>query len=95
MKVKFLVTPVGLMMGNIESARRLKDALGRQGVEVTDDRDSEDFYKAACQKDLQSCPAQKQRATAPPWQQGIPATRELSHEFPVTPIALPMALPSP
>ncbi len=43
MKVKFLVTPVGLMMGNIESARRLKEALGLEGLEVTSDRESEDF----------------------------------------------------
>lgn len=37
MKVKFLVTPIGLMMGNIESARRLANALVRQGLQVTDD----------------------------------------------------------
>ncbi len=37
MKVKFLVTPVGLMMGNIESAKRLANALVRHGLEVTDD----------------------------------------------------------
>jgi 1,2-diacylglycerol-3-alpha-glucose alpha-1,2-glucosyltransferase len=37
LKVKFLVTPVGLMMGNIESAKRLANALVRQGLEVTDD----------------------------------------------------------
>ncbi len=37
MKVKFLVTPVGLMMGNIESAKRLANALIRQGLEVTND----------------------------------------------------------
>lgn len=37
MKVKFLVTPIGLMMGNIESAKRLANALIRQGLEVTDD----------------------------------------------------------
>ena len=43
MKVKFLVTPVGLMMGNIESANRLKDALAREGLEVTDNLNSEDF----------------------------------------------------
>ncbi len=43
MRVKFLVTPVGLMMGNIESARRLKLALGRNGVEVVDDPKTEDF----------------------------------------------------
>jgi 1,2-diacylglycerol-3-alpha-glucose alpha-1,2-glucosyltransferase len=43
LRVKFLVTPVGLMMGNIESARRLKNALLSQGVSVTDDRDAEDY----------------------------------------------------
>ena len=43
MKVKFLVTPVGLMMGNIESARRLKNALVREGLDVTDDPKAEDF----------------------------------------------------
>ncbi len=43
MKIKFLVTPVGLMMGNIESARRLKNALMREGVDVTDDPKAEDF----------------------------------------------------
>ncbi len=43
MKVKFLVTPVGLMMGNIESARRLKNALSDQGVLVTDDRHAEGY----------------------------------------------------
>lgn len=43
MKVKFLVTPVGLMMGNIESARRLKNALMREGLDVTDDPKAEDF----------------------------------------------------
>ncbi len=43
MKVKFLVTPVGLMMGNIESARRLKHALAGQGVEVSDDPADERF----------------------------------------------------
>jgi glycosyltransferase involved in cell wall biosynthesis len=37
LKVKFLVTPIGLMMGNIESAKRLANALVRQGLEVTDD----------------------------------------------------------
>ncbi len=43
MRVKFLVTPVGLMMGNIESARRLKSALLRQGLDVTDDPKETDF----------------------------------------------------
>jgi len=43
LKVKFLVTPVGLMMGNIESARRLKKALVDQGLDVTDDPKAEDF----------------------------------------------------
>lgn len=43
MKVKFLVTPVGLMMGNIESARRLKNALIHEGLDVTDDPRAEDF----------------------------------------------------
>lgn len=43
MKVKFLVTPVGLMMGNIESARRLKGALMGQGVDVSDDPADEEF----------------------------------------------------
>lgn len=43
LKVKFLVTPVGLMMGNIESARRLKVALAREGVDVTDDPKAEEF----------------------------------------------------
>lgn len=37
MRVKFLVTPIGLMMGNVVSANRLKDALVQEGVEVTDD----------------------------------------------------------
>jgi 1,2-diacylglycerol-3-alpha-glucose alpha-1,2-glucosyltransferase len=37
MRIKFLVTPIGLMTGNIISARRLRDALLRQGVDVTDD----------------------------------------------------------
>ena len=35
MRVRFLVTPVGLMMGNIESARRLEKALSARGLEVT------------------------------------------------------------
>jgi 1,2-diacylglycerol-3-alpha-glucose alpha-1,2-glucosyltransferase len=43
LKVKFLVTPVGLMMGNIESARRLKNALAREGVDVTDDPKAESY----------------------------------------------------
>jgi len=43
LRIKFLVTPVGLMMGNIESARRLRLALVRQGVEVIDERTAEDF----------------------------------------------------
>jgi 1,2-diacylglycerol-3-alpha-glucose alpha-1,2-glucosyltransferase len=43
LKVKFLVTPVGLMMGNIESARRLKKALGDLGVSVVDDRHAQGF----------------------------------------------------
>jgi 1,2-diacylglycerol-3-alpha-glucose alpha-1,2-glucosyltransferase len=43
LKIKFLVTPVGLMMGNIESARRLKNALVHQGLDVTDDPRAEDF----------------------------------------------------
>lgn len=42
MKVRFLVTPVGLMMGNVESARRLKEALSREGVEVTTECAPED-----------------------------------------------------
>ncbi|HYB06717.1 MAG TPA: glycosyltransferase family 4 protein [Nitrososphaerales archaeon] len=37
MKVKFLVTPVGLVMGNIISAQRLKEALSNEGVTVSDD----------------------------------------------------------
>lgn len=43
MRVKFLVTPVGLMMGNIESARRIREALARQGLDVTDKLDDQDF----------------------------------------------------
>ncbi len=43
MRVKFLVTPVGLMMGNIESARRMKNALALQGTDVTDDPDDQNF----------------------------------------------------
>lgn len=43
MRVKFLVTPVGLMMGNIESARRLKAALAQEGLDVTTDREAQDF----------------------------------------------------
>jgi len=43
LRVKFLVTPVGLMMGNIESARRLRNALMREGLDVTDDPKAEDF----------------------------------------------------
>ncbi len=39
MRVRFLVTPVGLMMGNVESARRLAAALARRGVEVTTEDD--------------------------------------------------------
>jgi len=38
LKVKFLVTPVGLMMGNIVAARRLKEALLNEGITVSDDR---------------------------------------------------------
>jgi len=41
--VKFLVTPVGLMMGNIESAKRLRKALEDQGLDVTDDPKAEDY----------------------------------------------------
>lgn len=43
MRVKFLVTPVGLMMGNVESARRMRNALARQGTDVTDTLEDEDF----------------------------------------------------
>ena len=43
MKVKFLVTPVGLMMGNIESAKRLRKALVQQGLDVTDDPKAESY----------------------------------------------------
>jgi 1,2-diacylglycerol-3-alpha-glucose alpha-1,2-glucosyltransferase len=43
LKVKFLVTPVGLMMGNIESARRLKNALTLEGLDVTDDPKADQF----------------------------------------------------
>jgi glycosyltransferase involved in cell wall biosynthesis len=43
MRIKFLVTPVGLMTGNIVSARRLKDALLREGVDVTDDPAEKDY----------------------------------------------------
>jgi glycosyltransferase involved in cell wall biosynthesis len=43
MRIKFLVTPVGLMTGNIVSARRLKDALLREGVDVTDDPTEKDY----------------------------------------------------
>jgi len=42
-RVKFLVTPVGLMMGNIESARRLREALAREGLDVTADREADKF----------------------------------------------------
>ncbi len=41
MRVGFLVTPVGLMMGNVKSARRLKEALSRRGVGVVTNPDSE------------------------------------------------------
>ena len=43
LKVKFLVTPVGLMMGNIVSARRLKEALLNEGVTVSDDRAEREY----------------------------------------------------
>ncbi len=43
LKVKFLVTPVGLMMGNIVSARRLKEALLNEGVTVSDDRADREY----------------------------------------------------
>lgn len=43
MKVKFLVTPVGLMMGNVLSARRLKNALILEGIDVTDDSAEKDY----------------------------------------------------
>jgi len=43
LKVKFLVTPVGLMMGNIESAKRLRKALVDQGLDVTDDPRAENY----------------------------------------------------
>jgi len=45
LRVGFLVTPVGLMMGNVESARRLEKALTAIGVEVEsgDDFDSCDL----------------------------------------------------
>ncbi len=43
MRVKFLVTPVGLMMGNVESAKRLKAALMSQGIDVTTDGEASDY----------------------------------------------------
>jgi len=42
-KVKFLVTPVGLMSGNIISAARLREALEREGVTVTDEKDERSY----------------------------------------------------
>lgn len=43
MKVKFLVTPVALMMGNVVSARRLASVLQKEGISVTDDPDATDY----------------------------------------------------
>jgi 1,2-diacylglycerol-3-alpha-glucose alpha-1,2-glucosyltransferase len=43
LKVKFLVTPVGLMTGNIISAARLKEALIAEGVTVSDARDERNY----------------------------------------------------
>jgi 1,2-diacylglycerol-3-alpha-glucose alpha-1,2-glucosyltransferase len=43
LRVKFLVTPVGLMAGNIVSALRLKDALLNEGVEVSVDREEKEY----------------------------------------------------
>jgi 1,2-diacylglycerol-3-alpha-glucose alpha-1,2-glucosyltransferase len=43
LNVKFVVTPVGLMMGNIESAKRLAKALAAQGVTVSDERGHNDY----------------------------------------------------
>ena len=42
MKVGFLVTPVGLMMGNVESAKRLRGALSARGVSVVDAKESQE-----------------------------------------------------
>jgi 1,2-diacylglycerol-3-alpha-glucose alpha-1,2-glucosyltransferase len=43
LRIKFLVTPVGLMNGNVVSAGRLKEALLDQGVDVTDNREERSY----------------------------------------------------
>jgi len=43
LRVKFLVTPVGLMWGNVVSARRLGDALLAEGVEVIEGREEKEY----------------------------------------------------
>lgn len=43
MRIKFLVTPIGLVSGNIVSARRLKEALVDEGVEVSDDPEERNY----------------------------------------------------
>jgi len=43
LKVRFLVTPVGLMMGNVKAAGRLMKALAGEGVDVSDHIDAWDF----------------------------------------------------
>lgn len=43
LRVKFLVTPVGLMSGNVVSAHRLEEALLGEGVEVTEGKDAREY----------------------------------------------------